>query len=518
MRLRDKKGILLNRPASSSKQHGVYALMLVLLLIPLIAMVGFAVDYARMVQYKSDLQNAVDEAALAGASVYTSNTSTISATAISVATQYFNHAILPPALVVGPPTVSTNARGTLNAAQGGGVAFTVTVSATATVGNTFFSLFVPSATVSASGTAGDPIITSMIKFSNVNSQACDGNTAYLYQVPKSADGLGYDYGAVPPFSSDNYYWIGSSIASTAPGAQTLPTFGANQPLGMALLNTTNGNAVDSNTYCGVTVTGANSYGSPNQGSQMFYSSLLLNGESPSENSNASYTVVIQTTQNTSHHSGRAPQITQVTLTPPAAPGQTPQQIVYPSSNYPLAQAPYNIQASYTGGADCTITGTSAPVINGSSETVDTTYSCTTQYRKQASNPSTYAANCSLYIQTGVSQSYIDGLTNNSPAPAGIIGQCSTTSGGGAQYAAPSCAQLSALANTGAAPAAVFWWDDAGGVGPQENYYGPSDHCAQISPGSPGYGEDCEYKNNFFAAECQVEGGTTSGYTEVVLTQ
>ena len=34
----------------------------------------------------------------------------------------------------------------------------------------------------------------------------------------------------------------------------------------------------------------------------------------------------------------------------------------------------------------------------------------------------------------------------------------------------------------------------------------------------GYGEDCQYKNNFFAMQCNVNGGSGSGLTEVVLTQ
>ncbi len=34
----------------------------------------------------------------------------------------------------------------------------------------------------------------------------------------------------------------------------------------------------------------------------------------------------------------------------------------------------------------------------------------------------------------------------------------------------------------------------------------------------GYREDYEYKNNFFAMECNVQGGSGSGLTEVVLTQ
>ena len=504
-------------PASMATQRGVYGLMLALLLIPLIAVVGFAVDFARMVQYKSDLQNAVDEAALAGAAVFTNNTAANAAAAVAVATEYFNRALLPTSLSVTAPTVTSNGSGTLNPALSTNAALTVTVSATAKVANTLFSVLVPSETINATGTAADPVVTPQLVFSNVNAQACDGNTAYLYQVPTNANGSGYNYASVPSFSTSNYYWIGSSMgSSTAPKGQSLPIFSANQPLGVALLNTTNGNT--GNSSCGANVTGANSYGAPNGGSQMFYSSLLLNGQSPSENSNSTYPVSIVTTSTTTHQS-TSTVITSVTLTPPAAPGATSSPQTYSGST--LAPSPYNIQATYTGGANCVVNSTSNSTrTSGSTTTVTTTtnYSCTTQYRQQASNSGSYAPNCSLYVQTGVSSSYINGLSNSSPAPAASLGQCSTTAGGGANYAAPSCAQLSELQNSGSAPAAVFWWDDAGGVGPGEQYYSPSGHCSQIASGSAGYGEDCQYKNNFFATQCTISGGAASGFTEVVLTQ
>jgi len=505
-----KVGPLRNPPSPISRQRGVYGLIFAVLLIPLIAAAGFAIDYGRVVEYKGDLQNAVDEAALAGATVFISNSAASISSAETVATNYFNHAILPPSLVLSAPTVTTNSAGTLNPALGSGTAYTVTVSATATIANTLFSMFIPSVTLSATGTAGDPnvIVNTQVETTHVSAQACDGNTVYLYMVPKAANGIGYNYAAVPAFSTANYQWIGSSMGSaTAPPGQIPLAYSANQPLGIALLNTTNGNT--GNSTCGVGVTGANSYGSPNGGSQMFYSTLLANGQSPSENSNSTYPVQIVTTT----HSGNAA-ITQVSITPPAAPGQTTRQQVY--SGNTLAPSPYNIQVTYTGGANCVVNSTST---SGSNTT--TNYSCTTQYRQQTSNSSSYAPNCSLYVQTGVSQSYINSLSNSSSAPSAALGQCSTVSGGGAQYAAPTCAQLSALGNTttGTAPGAVFWWDDAGGVGQGEQYYSPSNHCSQMSSSSAGYGEDCQYKNNFFAATCVIAGGGTNDiYTEVVLTQ
>jgi len=67
---------------------------------------------------------------------------------------------------------------------------------------------------------------------------------------------------------------------------------------------------------------------------------------------------------------------------------------------------------------------------------------------------------------------------------------------------------------------VFWWDDGGGVGPNEGFnLSSNSHCSQLSTsGNPGYGEDCLYKNMVVAVQCQPQGGSGTGYTSVVLTQ
>ena len=472
-----------------------------MLLIPMILIVGGAVDYARMVQYRASLQNAVDQAAIAGAAVFSAPSQ--SGIATQVAANYFNRTLLPSSLSVTAPSVSTNSNGTINPALGSATAYTVTVSATAKVSTTLLSLLIPSATITATGTAGDPVVSPHLGFTNVNSVACDGNSVYLYKVPLNASGSGYDYSSVPAWTQtgnlyNNYYMIGSSYQAV-PSGQVLPSMTANQPLGVALVNVTDGNT--GNSGCGVSVTGANSYGAPYGQVQTFYSSLLLNNQSPSENTNNSYTVTV--TSSTSSHGNTS--ITGVTAG---------------SLNVPLASGSYNTLSTYlginapgSGYSNCTSTSST------SGSTTTTVYTCSTQYftTKTSTTP-----NCSLYVQTGVTTSYINALSNSSTAPAAALSNCFSTSGGGAAYAAPSCAQLSALSNqTGSsaiAPAAVFWWDDAGGVGPGEQYYSPSSHCSATSSNGPGYGEDCQYKNNFFAAKCTTSGGSGSGYTEVVLTQ
>jgi Flp pilus assembly protein TadG len=486
-----------------SKQRGVYAMMFAVLLIPLIATVGCAVDYARVIQYKSDLQNAVDEAALAGAAAFTDSSAATITNVSAIATNYFKRAILPASLSVGAPTVTPNANGSLPPAGGGTnyTAYTVSVSATAKIANTLFSIFVPNVSVSATGVAGNPRTQVTFPSQQVNTSACDGNSAYMYVVPQKADGS-YDYANPPPFTvatsttPGNYYLIGSSNGQTG---TVLPTVTANQHVALMLQNQTNQNSTNG---CGVTVTGANSYGAPNLATQAFYSSLITAGGSPSDQSNYTYTATVVTKNSA---------ITSVAINVPPT-SANPSGLSQNYSGSTLAPSPYNVLASYVGQAGCVTKSTST-----SGQTTTTVYSCTTQYRTSSASSQ---ANCSLYIQTGVTQTYLNNLTSGSSAPSGAAGQCfSPTGGGSPAYASPTCAQLGALANNGNADAAVYWWDDGGGVGQGEQYYGPSAHCSGATSGGPGYGEDCQYKNNFFTVKCAPTGvGNPSGSTQVVLGQ
>ncbi|MEM5389116.1 hypothetical protein VSR68_37020 [Paraburkholderia phymatum] len=97
----------------------------------------------------------------------------------------------------------------------------------------------------------------------------------------------------------------------------------------------------------------------------------------------------------------------------------------------------------------------------------TTYKCSTRYRTSRPNA---ASNCLLYVETGVSASYLKNFTDSSSAPSAARYNCFNTTSGGASYSAPSRSMLSSLAggsgSSATAPAAVFWWDDGGGVGPK----------------------------------------------------
>jgi len=490
-----------------SDRRGAVSVMFTLMLVPMIICVGAAVDYGRMVQYKADLQNAVDEAALAGAAAFLDSSEATNAQ--DTATNYFysQFAGLPVGTLTSL-TVTPNANGTINPALGTASALTVTVTANATIPRTFLTILgVQPLGITATGTAGDPVLTPNLSFTNVSSRACDGNSAFLYQVPKKANGGGYDYTSVPAFTtgaSGNYYEIGTSFAgssspyATLPAGQSLPTITANQPLGFMMQNITNGNT--GNPSCGAPVMGANSYGAPDGAVQEFYSSLLPLGESPSEDSNYTYTAVVTT-------SGRSGTISSVTVT-------LPPSTIYPDGTTitePLAPNPYNNLWTYLGGASNGGASNCTSSTSGST----TTYTCTTQYPTSLSSTT---PNCSLYIQTGVTQSYVNGLNNNSPTPAAAVPNCTGVTPANYPYAAPTCSQISQLANGTHSASVVYWWDDAGGVGPNEQFYGPASHCTQISSSDPGYGEDCQYQNNFFAVNCTVSGGSGSGLTQVVLTQ
>jgi Flp pilus assembly protein TadG len=463
-----RKSAFLHMPhRARTKQRGVYALAFAVLMIPLIGVVGCAVDYARIVQYKSDLQNAVDEAALAGAAALTTDVLTSPKTnqvAIALATNYFNRAILPASLSVSAPTVVTDTSASTKLISGLG-AYTVKVSASATVSNTLFAIFVPSVNLSATGTAAEPVVTlnTNLKAGAVSSQACDGNSLTIYQVPKTSDGTAYDYSisALNKLPQSAFVPVGQNANAG------LPPIGVNQPLGVRMQNITDS--------CGAT--SPNQYGAQANSYNYFYSSLLENGMSPSEiNDTVTYTVVATASQSKN-------KISKITVTLPSDPTKTPTTNTYTGNSLSLS--------TYTPGLNCQLNSTVASGSNNIS-----TYTCATQYNQQ-NGSATALGNCSLYMQTGVSPTYVANLSGTSVAPSASSGHCFNPSQAGAQYAAPTCAQLSALSNGSSnAPAAVFWWNDGGGTT-----------------------DDLDYNDAYFPLQCFVSGGNNGdNNTEVVLVQ
>lgn len=122
-----------------------------LLLGPMLMVTGAAVDYARMEQFKTQLQSTVDSAALAGVAVYTS--SSASTNAKTVATNYVTANVkqLPGHIGSITPTVTAS-----QVSTGSNPGNTVAVSATVTMATTLLRLIGQSVNISASASAVNP--------------------------------------------------------------------------------------------------------------------------------------------------------------------------------------------------------------------------------------------------------------------------------------------------------------------------------------------------------------------------
>jgi Flp pilus assembly protein TadG len=174
--------------------RGNIAVFFARMLVPLTLAAGVGVDYAQALNFKNSLQGAVDAAALASASVYTGNSGT-SGTAQQIATDYMNNAIktLPPnkgvTFTVTPATSSSG---------GNTTAYTVAITATASVTNAFMALAsINTTNVSVSATAENPVTTVTVGTNGFSSSACDANTVYWYPIPSGSNASTY----VPPHSA-----------------------------------------------------------------------------------------------------------------------------------------------------------------------------------------------------------------------------------------------------------------------------------------------------------------------------
>lgn len=264
---------------------GATGFLFALMLGALLAGVGVAVDYGRAVNRRVALQDAVDQAALAGAAAYTD--AGAAATASAVASAYFatEAAAIGGLAVLGGPVI-TAAPGTLRSGQS---AYEVTVSVTAKLSTTFLAPWRSSVGLSVHATAGNPIVTPQFSASQFGSSAIDFNEVFAYPVPM-ANGKP-QYAQIPPASQ--FYEIGSNnSAYPVPSGQVFPPLTATQPIAFALRNVTGGN------YGGVgCIPPTNAYNvifGPGGGisgtghAQWFYSAFLALGEAPTQITNYSY--------------------------------------------------------------------------------------------------------------------------------------------------------------------------------------------------------------------------------------
>lgn len=245
--------ILIRRLATDDK--GAVAIIFGLMLIPLVLAVGVGVDYARAVQFKAQLQAAVDDSALAGASAYVSSDSTGQALGTTAATNYMNNAIS--ALPTNGGVTFTVTPGTTSS-SGTVTAFTMTVTATATFQNTLMSLWQSTMPITVTATANNPIVTASFDAGDFVSYACDTNILYWYIVPSG--------GGLPAASAMNQLWSNNTASPT-----TTATFSiaASQHIGFAIQNITGARP----TSLGGCNYGNNGYGAHPGDTQWLYSSL-----------------------------------------------------------------------------------------------------------------------------------------------------------------------------------------------------------------------------------------------------
>jgi hypothetical protein len=126
------------------------ASMFVFLAVSMLALgtaTGVGVDFARGLNFKSDLQGAVDAAAISGASVYLNGGSTYVTQATNAATNYMKNAIA---------QLPTNNGITSSVTLSQSAPWTVTVTANGTINSTFNALLQNTIPVTATATANGP--------------------------------------------------------------------------------------------------------------------------------------------------------------------------------------------------------------------------------------------------------------------------------------------------------------------------------------------------------------------------
>jgi Flp pilus assembly protein TadG len=252
----------LTRRLAGRGRCGNVALIFALTAPALLASLGAGVDFALAVQFRTSLQNAVDSAALAGAAVYIS--STTSSTATTVADNYMNLNItnLPTNTGVSYTVATASTSSSYN----------VTVTANANVQTTFMYMFIKSIPISATATAADYVVNAIFNTGSFTSSASDLNRIFWYVVPSN--------GTVPTWNSGNFpngvFADGTFTELYSNGSSNLPpsnnsTFqiASGAQIGFAFVNVTGG----LNNY------GNNQYGGTPGSTHVFYSSLAIPNDS-----------------------------------------------------------------------------------------------------------------------------------------------------------------------------------------------------------------------------------------------
>jgi len=239
-----------------SDQRGNVAMIFGLAAIPILGVMGVAVDYTRATNFRVVLQSAVDASALAGAT----ETSDDAATGTIGA---FMSATLPGGLSPNDVTYSLDFQ-----------TDAITVSANAKVPTTVASLFADEMPVSVSATAsrGEPVRLLDIAVTNFNADASDANSIYWYIVPEDG-GL--------PADEDLHLLLSNDPANPAPPIPDAIQIGVEDQIGFAMFNVTGG----------IHPYGNNSYGQPVGSVNKFYSQETPENLHEAGNSDCSYGTV-----------------------------------------------------------------------------------------------------------------------------------------------------------------------------------------------------------------------------------
>ena len=352
-------------------RRGNVAIIVAVTAIPVVIAVGAGIDLSRMAKARATLQNAVDAAALAGSTLYTSVGQ--KAAAQSSAQNYFDKYALGGDLVASgtataaqsstvtsSPSVAVSATATLSRTFGVG---TMTVTAKAVASNVPNAISPPtqqpSAVTPISQVAPGSGSPSQVLATGVgSSSAYDWNSVYMYGVPTINGQL--DYTSYPPLSQ--FYEIGSNcnlktdslyldsslnskvtsspckggVGAAAPQVSSYKNITSDTPIAFLFVNMNSGiigsNPQDPKYPSPYAV---NQYGSQTGWYQVMTTATLALGQSPSQITDTSVAVIkgfgYNLTQGATHYSD----VNKVTLSNCAV-----QIVLVPDINNPPTSPPY----------------------------------------------------------------------------------------------------------------------------------------------------------------------------------
>ena len=225
--------------------RGSVAMITILATLPLFLFTGAAIDFARQVQTYRALQNATDEATLAGATLlsesnYAADIPPLVKAYLAAATAGLN------AKVSTTPTIAVTSS-------------SVTVTVTATIGTTFLSMVEPTLPATTTASASGPTGTVSVTATPNGDVVADLNAIYIYSV--NANGTKNLSGKVELFDNSNSATYPAGVPVTVSFPLSL-----GERIAFELTNLTGGR--NTNYYNGTT----NAYGSVTNDVQEFYSS------------------------------------------------------------------------------------------------------------------------------------------------------------------------------------------------------------------------------------------------------